>query len=163
MRLIAIGLTLGVAAIVLMALVLVLLGPTFAQRLGQTTGWGAPFSGRGSYTSGLLVRGDDHRHRCSLLLRTAPGANLGMDHDLGAVAATVLWLVSSLLFKLYVANLSGDYEATYGTWVESWSSCVSRYHLELPSWRVPGLNAEIQTRVSTGKSPGQRNAQGTVL
>ena len=32
----------------------------------------------------------------------------------GAVAATVLWLLVSLLFKLYIANFT-DYEASYGT------------------------------------------------
>ena len=42
-RLVAIGLTLGVAVIVLVALSLVLVGPTLAEKLGQTTGWGAPF------------------------------------------------------------------------------------------------------------------------
>ena len=42
-RLVAIGLTLGVAVIVLVALSLVLGGPALAERLGQTTGWGAPF------------------------------------------------------------------------------------------------------------------------
>ena len=42
-RLVAMGLTLGVALVVLIALSLVLVGPTLAEKLGQTTGWGAPF------------------------------------------------------------------------------------------------------------------------
>ena len=42
-RVVAIGLTLGVALIVVIALLLVLVGPTLAAKLGQTTGWGAPF------------------------------------------------------------------------------------------------------------------------
>jgi len=42
-RLVAIGLTLGVALLVLVALSLVLVGPTVAQKLGEVTGWGAPF------------------------------------------------------------------------------------------------------------------------
>jgi membrane protein len=42
-RLVAIGLTLGVALIVLIALTLVLVGPTLAEKLGHTTGWGTPF------------------------------------------------------------------------------------------------------------------------
>src|SRR5678816_4662943 len=32
----------------------------------------------------------------------------------GAVAATILWLFVSLLFKLYIANFT-DYEGSYGT------------------------------------------------
>jgi membrane protein len=43
-RLVAIGLTLGVALIVLVALSLVLVGPTLAGKLEQTTGWVHPSS-----------------------------------------------------------------------------------------------------------------------
>ena len=42
-RLVAMGLTLGVALVVLIALSLVLVGPTLAETLGQKTGLGAPF------------------------------------------------------------------------------------------------------------------------
>ena len=42
-RLIALGLTLGVAALVLLALSLVLVGPAVAEQLGHATGWGTPF------------------------------------------------------------------------------------------------------------------------
>src|SRR6201988_3271017 len=42
-RLVAIGLTLVVALLVLVALSLVLIGPTVAAFLGRVTGWGAPF------------------------------------------------------------------------------------------------------------------------
>ena len=39
----AIGLTLAVAVVVLVAFSLVLAGPALAQKLGTATGWGAPF------------------------------------------------------------------------------------------------------------------------
>src|SRR5262249_21727983 len=42
-RLVAIGLTLAVAVVVLLALSLILVGPTLAETLGRSTGWGAPF------------------------------------------------------------------------------------------------------------------------
>ena len=42
-RLVAIGLTLGVAVIVLVALSLVLIGPTLAEKLQRSTEWGALF------------------------------------------------------------------------------------------------------------------------
>jgi membrane protein len=41
--LVAVGLTIGVALVVLLALSLMLVGPTLAEKLGQSTGWGAPF------------------------------------------------------------------------------------------------------------------------
>ena len=51
-RLVAIGLTIGVALFVLVALSLVLVGPDGADWLGRTTGLGAAFNGRGSSCNG---------------------------------------------------------------------------------------------------------------
>ena len=80
-RLVAVGLTLGVALVVLIALSLILVGPTLAERLGQTTGWGAPFEWTWLVLQWPLVFvlvatgiGLD------LLLRTGRGSGLGMDH-----------------------------------------------------------------------------------
>ena len=80
----------------------------------------------------------------------------------GAVAATVLWLVVSLLFKLYVANFT-DYEGAYGT--------VGGVIVVLLWFYVSGiailtgaeLNAEIEHASPYGKAPGQKNAHGKVL
>jgi len=113
-RLVAIGLTLGVAVIVLVALSLVLGGPALAERLGQTTGWGAPFEWAWLVLQWPLV---------FALVTTGIGLifYFGPDADQdwvwispGAVAATILWLFVSLLFKLYIANFT-DYEGSYGT------------------------------------------------
>jgi membrane protein len=80
----------------------------------------------------------------------------------GAVVATVLWLVVSLLFKVYVANFA-DYEGSYGT--------VGGVVLVLLWFYVSGmailtgaeLNAEIEHASPYGKVPGQKNAQGKLL
>ena len=80
----------------------------------------------------------------------------------GAIAATVLWLVISLLFKLYVANFT-DYEGSYGT--------VGGVIVVLLWFYVSGiailtgaeLNAEIEHASPYGKAPGQKNAQGKLL
>jgi membrane protein len=77
----------------------------------------------------------------------------------GAVASTVLWLVVSLLFKIYVANFT-DYEGSYGT--------VGGVIVVLLWFYVSGiailtgaeLNAEIEHASPYGKAPGQKNAQG---
>ena len=161
-RLVAIGLTLGVAAIVLMALMLVLVGPTLADRLGQSTGWGAPFEWAWLVLQWPLV---------FALVATGIGLlyYFGPDAEQdwvwitpGAIAATVLWLVISLLFKLYVANFT-DYEGSYGT--------VGGVIVVLLWFYVSGiailagaeLNAEIEHASPYGKAPGQKNAQGTLL
>jgi membrane protein len=80
----------------------------------------------------------------------------------GAVVATVLWLLVSLLFKIYVANFT-DYEGSYGT--------VGGVIVVLLWFYVSGiailtgaeLNAEIEHASPYGKAPGQKNAQGKLL
>ena len=161
-RLVAIGLTIGVAVLVLVAISLVLVGPTIAEKLGRLTGWGAPLEWTWLVLQWPLVFG---------LVTTAIGFTyyFGPDADQdwawitpGAVAATVLWLVASLLFKLYVANFT-DYEASYGT--------VGAVIVVLLWFYVSGiailagaeLNAEIEHASPYGKPPGQKNAEGRRL
>lgn len=158
-RLVAIGLTLGVAAFILIALAFVLVGPTVATRLGEVTGLGAPFEWAWLVLQWPLV---------FLLVTTGIGLvyYFGPDADQdwvwitpGAVVATILWLVSSLLFKLYVANFT-DYEGSYGT--------VGGVIVVLLWFYVSGiailtgaeLNAEIEHASPYGKAPGQKNAAG---
>jgi len=161
-RLIAIGLTLGIAVVVLIALSLILIGPALAEKLGQSTGWGTPFE-----WTWLVLQWP------SVFVLIAVGIGLmyyfGPDADQdwvwitpGAVAATVLWLFISLLFKIYVANFT-DYEGSYGT--------VGGVIVVLLWFYVSGiailtgaeLNAEIEHASPYGKAPGQKNAQGKLL
>jgi membrane protein len=161
-RLVAIGLTLGVALVVLIALSLVLVGPTLAAKLGQATGWGAPFEWTWLVLQWPLV---------FVLVTTGIGLiyYFGPDADQdwvwitpGAVAATSLWLLVSLLFKLYVANFT-DYEGSYGT--------VGGVIVVLLWFYVSGialltgaeLNSEIEHASPYGKAPGQKNAHGKLL
>ena len=161
-RLTAIGLTLVVAAVVVVALSLVLVGPTLAEQLGQTTGWGAPFEWAWLVLQWPLV---------FALVATGIGLiyYFGPDADQdwawitpGAIAATILWLLISLMFKLYVANFT-DYEGSYGT--------VGGVIVVLLWFYVSGiailtgaeLNAEIEHASPSGKAPGQKNAQGKLL
>jgi len=156
------GLTLGEAVTVLIALSLVFVEPTLAEKLGQTTGWGASFEWTWLLLQWPLV---------FVLISTGIGLvyYFGPDADQdwvwitpGAVAATVLWLVVSLLFKLYVARFT-DYEGSYGT--------VGGVIVVLLWFYVSGiailtgaeLNAEIEHASPYGKAPGQKNAQGKLL
>jgi membrane protein len=161
-RLLAIGLTFGVALFILAALSLVLIGPTLAEKLGQMTGWGTAFEWTWLILQWPLV---------FALVATGIGFlyYFGPDADQdwvwitpGAVAATILWLVVSLLFKMYVANFT-DYEGSYGT--------VGGVIVVLLWFYVSGiailvgaeLNAEIEHASPYGKAPGQKNAQGKRL
>ena len=161
-RITAIGLTLGVAAFVLIALSLVLAGPALAEKLGQRTGWGAAFEWTWLILQWPLV---------FALVATGIGLiyYFGPDAEQdwlwitpGAVAATILWLLISLLFKVYVTNFT-DYEGSYGT--------VGGVIVVLLWFYVSGiailtgaeLNSEIEHASLHGKAPGQKNAQGRLL
>ena len=112
-RLVAIGLTIGAAAFVLIALSLVLAGPTLAEVPGHV------------HRMGCCLRVDVAHPAVAVGLRARPTAvglvyYFGPDADQdwewitpGAVGATALWLVVSLIFKAYVANFT-DYNAAYG-------------------------------------------------
>ena len=161
-RLIAIGLTLGVALIVLVALSLVLVGPTLADKLGQTTGWGAPFEWTWLILQWPLV-----------FALVASGIGLiyyfGPDAEQdwawitpGAIAATMLWLLVSLLFKVYVANFT-DYEGSYGAVGGVIVLMLWFYVSGIAILTGAELNAEIEHASPYGKAPGQKNEQGKRL
>ena len=161
-RLVAIGLTLGVALIVLVALSLVLLGPTVAEKLGQTTGWGAPFEWtwlilQWPLVFALVATG------IGLLYYFGPDAEQDWAWITpGAVAATLLWLLISLLFKVYVANFT-DYEGSYGAVGGVIVLMLWFYVSGIAILSGAELNAEIEHASPYGKAPGQKNAQGTRL
>ena len=161
-RLIAIGLTLAVAVIVIIALSLVLVGPSLATKLGQVTGLGAPFEWTWLVLQWPLVFGMI-AIAIGLIYYFGPDAEQDWAWITpGAIAGTVLWLIVSLLFKLYVANFT-DYEGTYGM--------VGAVIVVLLWFYVSGiailtgaeLNAEIEHASPHGKGPGQKNAQGRLL
>jgi membrane protein len=161
-RLVAIGLTFGVALLVLVALSLVLVGPMVAEKLGRVTGWGAPFEWTWLVLQWPLVFG---------LITTGIGLiyYFGPDAEQdwawitpGAVVATILWLVASLIFKLYIANFT-NYEASYGA--------VGAVIVILLWFYVSGIailvgaevNAEIEHASPYGKAPGEKSAKGKRL
>jgi membrane protein len=161
-RLTAISLTVAVAVMVLIALTLVLVGPTLAETLGQTMGLGKVFQWTWLILQWPLV---------FALVTTAIGLlyYFGPDADQdwawitpGAVAATLLWLVVSLLFKLYIANFT-DYNGTYGTVGGVIVLLLWFYVSGLAILAGAELNAEIEHASPYGKAPGQKNASGKLM
>ena len=161
-RLTAIGLTLGVALFVIVAFALVLAGPTLAEWLSARTGWGTPFK-----WAWLILQWPLVFTLVALAIGVVYYFGPDVDQDWawitpGAVAATVLWLLVSLAFKLYVANFT-DYEGSYGS--------VGVVIIVLLWFYVSGiailagaeLNAEIEHASPYGKAPGQKNAQGKLV
>jgi membrane protein len=161
-RLVAVGLTFGVATFILLALSLVLAGPAAAEWLGRTTGLGAPFQWTWLVLQWPLV---------FVLVATGIGLiyYFGPDADQdwvwitpGAIAATILWLVVSLAFKLYVVNFT-DYEGSYGS-VGAVIIVLLWFYLSGVAILVGAeLNAEIEHASPYGKPPGQKSPQGRRL
>ena len=161
-RLTAIGLTLGVALFVIVAFTLVLAGPALAQKLGQTTGWGTAFEWgwlvlQWPVVFALVAIG------IGLIYYFGPDA----DQDWvwitpGAVAATSLWLLISVLFKVYVANFT-DYEGSYGAVGGVIVLLLWFYVSGIAILAGAELNAEIEHASPYGKPPGQKNAHGKLI
>jgi membrane protein len=161
-RLTAIALTLGVALFVIVAFSLVLGGPALAEWLSARTGWGASFKWAWLILQWPLV---------FALVTLAIGFiyYFGPDVDQdwvwitpGAVAATVLWLLVSLAFKLYVANFT-DYEGSYGSVGVVIVVLLWFYVSGIAILAGAELNAEIEHASPHGKAPGQKNAQGKLM
>jgi len=113
-KVLSIGLTLLLSGILLMALTIVLFGPSVTQHLFEALGiasetntfWTSlrlPIAGLLAFAGG------------SLLYYYAPEAKQRFVHILpGTLTAGFLWLVASSGFRLFVRNFS-NYNATYGS------------------------------------------------
>ena len=161
-RLVAIGLTIGTALLVLIGLSLVLGGPALATYLGDTLGWGAFFKWTWLILQWPLV---------FAMISTAIGLvyYFGPDAEQdwawvspGALVGTMLWLLASLAFKIYVAKFT-DYNASYGA--------VGGVIVMLLWFYISGIalilgaemNATIEHASPYGKAPGQKSPAGKRL
>jgi membrane protein len=160
-RLIAIGLTFAVALVVLVALSLVLGGPELAAYLRQS-GWSAPLAWgwlilQWPLVFALVAFG------IGLVYYFAPDAEQDWAWITpGAVLGTVLWLIVSLVFRLYVVNFT-DYNASYGA-VGSVIVLLLWFYVSGIALVIGAeLNAEIEHASPHGKGPGERSATGRRL
>ena len=156
-RLVAIGLTLGMAALILLALALVVVGPEVATYLGEATGLGTAFTWTWLILQWPLV---------FLMASTAIGLAFyfGPDADQewmwitpGAILATVLWLLMSLAFRYYVATFT-DYNASYGSVGAVIVLMLWFYISGLAILIGAEMNSEIEHASPYGKAPGQKTA-----
>jgi membrane protein len=161
-RLVAIGLTLVTAVLVLVGMSLVLAGPAAATYLGDTLGWGGMFKWTWLILQWPLVLA---------LISTALGLvyYFGPDAEQdwvwvspGAVVATILWLLVSLAFKLYVATFT-NYNASYGA-VGGVIVLMLWFHLSGIALVLGAeINATIEHASPYGKAPGQKSPAGKRL
>ena len=154
-RLTAIVLTVGVAVFIVAALALVLVGPGILNRLASSMGVGPAFVEVWNVLrwplAFVLVS------TCiGIIFYFAPDAEQDWEWITpGAVLATVLWLVASLGFKVYVANFA-DYNESYGTLGGIVVLMLWFYITALAVLTGAELNAEIEHASPYGKDPGEK-------
>ena len=154
-RLTAILLTVGVAIFVVAAFGLVMLGPTLADRVASGLGLGPAFALGWKILQWPVV--------FSLIVVVvgvvfyfAPDADQDWEWVTpGAVFGTVLWLVASLGFKLYVANFA-NYNESYGSLGGVIVLMLWFYLSSLAVLVGAELNAEIEHASPYGKAAGEK-------
>ena len=154
-RLIAIALTVGVSAFILVATALVLAGPALAGSLADWWYLGVAFEWTWivsqwpiAFTLVSLAIG--------LIYYFAPDVEQKWPWLIpGAVVGTALWLLSTLGFRYFVVNLN-SYTETYGA-VGAVMVLLSWFYLSGLAILVGAeLNAEIEHASPAGKNPGEK-------
>lgn len=154
-RLIAIGLTVGLAAFILLAFGLVLVGPMVAEWMAAQTGLGSAFEWTWKILQWPIV---------IALVATALGLlnYFGPDAEQdwawvspGAIFGTLLWLLASLAFKFYVGNFA-NYNETYGSLGGVIVLMLWFYISGLAILAGAEMNAEIEHASPYGKNPGEK-------
>jgi len=154
-RLVAIALTIGLALFIITAVVLVMVGPTLAEQLASRLGLGTAFEWTWKILQWPIVIALV-AVALALLNYFAPDAEQDWEWITpGAALSTVLWLLASLAFKLYLANFA-DYNATYGSLGGVIILMLWFYISALAVLVGSEMNAEIEHASPYGKDPGEK-------
>ena len=158
-RFTAITLTLGVALFVLVSITLVLAGPRIADILAANIGLGPMFSLSWKILQWPLVFALI-TVAIGLVYYFAPDAEQDWEWITpGAVLATILWLISSLIFKIYISNFA-NYNETYGSLGGIVVLMLWFYISGLAILAGAEMNAEIEHASPHGKAPGEKVMPG---
>ena len=154
-RLTAILLTVGVALFILVSFALVLAGPTVAERLANTWGLGPAFEWTWKILQWPIVFALASTG-IALVYYFAPD----VEQDWiwltpGSVFATMLWLLATLGFKFYVANM-GNFTETYGAIGGVMVLMLWFYISGLVILIGAEMNAVIEHASPQGKDPGEK-------
>lgn len=163
-RVTAVLLTLGVAIFMLLSFGLIVAGPELADWVASRVGLGSAFAWTWKIVQWPLV---------FALVATAIGFIYYFAPDVeqdfvwitpGSLLATVLWMLGSLAFRIYVVNF-GSYNETYGAIAGVMVLMLWLYLSGLSIIMGAEMNAEIEHASPHGKAagekvPGQRRSIG---
>lgn len=154
-RLTAIGLTVALALLVLLAFALVVIGPWLAGLLAEQLGFGPVFEWTWKILQWPLVF-LMVAFGLALLNYFAPDAEQDWTWITpGAVLATALWLLASLAFRFYVTNFA-NYNETYGSLGGVIVLMLWFYISSMAVLMGSEMNAEIEHASPHGKDPGEK-------
>ncbi len=154
-RLVAIGLTLGLAVFVLVSITLVIGGPWIAEQITARAGLGPAFEWTWKIAQWPLV---------FVLVATALAFVYYFAPDAeqdwvwltpGTILATTLWVLISLGFKFYISNF-GNYTETYGLIGGVMVLMLWLYLSGIAILVGAELNAEIEHASPYGKDVGEK-------
>jgi membrane protein len=154
-RLVAIGLTLGLALFVLASMTLIVAGPTLAEKVAEAMRLGPVFTWTWTIVQWpvvfVLVAS-----AVALVYYFAPDAEQQWVWITpGSVLATVLWIVASLAFRFYVTNFA-SYNETYGAIGGVMVLLLWFYVSGIALLVGAELNAEIEHASPYGKDVGEK-------
>lgn len=154
-RLTAIGLTVGVALFILVSAAVILLGPSTVEWLARWGYVGSAFQWAWTILQWPLVFALAATGM-ALVYYFAPDA----EQDWvwltpGSIFATALWLLATLGFKFYVANMA-SYQATYGAIGSVMVLMLWFYISGLVILIGAEMNAEIEHASPYGKDEGEK-------
>jgi membrane protein len=155
-RIIAIGLTIGIAVFIIASMFLVIAGPTLAEHLADRFGLGPAFKWTWWILQWPIV---------FALVSTAIGLIYYFAPDVeqdwvwitpGSIVATLLWLIISLGLKLYYQFVPSAANPTYGAIGGIMVLMLWFYASGIAMLFGAELNAEIEHASPYGKDPGER-------
>jgi membrane protein len=160
-RLVAILLTMVLAALTLISFALVLVGPTAADTVAEWLHLGLVFAWTWKVLQWPLVL-TLVSVGVALVYYIAPDVEQQVIWILpGTVFATVVWLLASLGFKWYVSAF-GDYQKTYGAIGGVIIALLWLYVTGLALLMGAEMNAVIEHASPMGKDPGEKVPSGGI-
>jgi membrane protein len=151
----AIGLTIGLSLLIIVAFTLIVAGPQLADLAARHLAFGSVFVWTWKIIQwpiafALVAVG------IGLIYHFAPDAEqFWVWITPGSLAATLLWLIGSLAFRFYAVNF-GNYEATYGALGGVILLLLWFYLSGLVIVIGAEMNAEIEHASPWGKAPGEK-------
>jgi len=156
-RLLALGLTIALAVFIVVSFALVVVGPTLAEKVAVWAHMGPAFEWSWKILQWPVVF-SLVAAAVAMIYYYAPDAEQEWIWITpGSVFATVLWLLISLGFRVYVTNF-GSYNATYGAIGGVVVTLLWFYVSSLAILVGAELNAEIEHASPYGKDPGEKEA-----